>query len=128
MEKCDPEGTYRDGNGRLRDSISKQFRTDPNKSPSVSKKPRGGRSASATPRLVEEKDRSRSGDEQLQPVSSFTTLPSVEPVGDKRRTKLRPKTAIADTAEGEAVLQRHRLAEQIRQGAVAIPFNSVQGT
>eukprot|EP00971_Amphidinium_carterae_P261304 5183840-Amphidinium_carterae.1 len=64
MEKCDPEGTYRDGNGRLRDIKTKQFRTDPNKSPSVSRKSRGGRSASATPREEEEQDRSRSGDEQ----------------------------------------------------------------
>eukprot|EP00971_Amphidinium_carterae_P045887 902715-Amphidinium_carterae.1 len=60
MEKSDPEGTYRDGNGRLRDVVTKQFRTDPNKSPSTAKKSRGGRSASATPRIEENKDRSRS--------------------------------------------------------------------
>eukprot|EP00971_Amphidinium_carterae_P309244 6145284-Amphidinium_carterae.1 len=57
MEKRDPEGTYRDGNGRLRDIKTSQFRTDPNKSPSVSKKARGGRSASATPRVEIKKKR-----------------------------------------------------------------------
>eukprot|EP00971_Amphidinium_carterae_P156100 3095034-Amphidinium_carterae.1 len=127
MEKRDPEGTYRDDNGRLRDIKTNRFRTDPNKSPSVSRKSRGGRSASATPREEEEQDRSRSGDEQQ--VSSLTTLPnSVDTTGDKRRPKLKPKTGILNTPEGDAILHRHRLEEQIRQGTVAIPFNSAQGT
>eukprot|EP00971_Amphidinium_carterae_P229112 4544720-Amphidinium_carterae.1 len=126
MEKSDPEGTYRDGNGRLRDVHTKQFRTDPNKSPSSAKKSRGGRSASATPRIEENNDRSRSGDELH--VSSLTTPPhSAETTGDQKRTKLRPKTGILNNAEGDVIIQRHRLEEQIRQGAVAIPFNSAQG-
>eukprot|EP00971_Amphidinium_carterae_P209859 4162566-Amphidinium_carterae.1 len=114
MEKCDPEGTYRDGNGRLRDIKSKQFRTDPNKSPSVSRKSRGGRSASATPREEEEQDRSRSGHEQH--VSSLTTLPNSVDTTCKRIRRMKPKTGILKSAEGDAFLQRQRLEEQIRQG------------
>eukprot|EP00971_Amphidinium_carterae_P200331 3975499-Amphidinium_carterae.1 len=84
MEKVDPEGTFRDSQGRLRDSKTKRYRVDPNKTPSTSRKSRGGRSASATPREEEEEqDRSRSGDEQH--VSQLTTLPnSVANTGEKR--------------------------------------------
>eukprot|EP00971_Amphidinium_carterae_P261782 5193062-Amphidinium_carterae.1 len=106
MEKSDPEGTYRDENGRLRDIKTKRFRTEPNKSPSVSRRSRGGRSASATPREEEEeKDRSRSGDEQH--VSSLTTLPnSVDITGEKKRVKMKPKTGILNTPEDDAIIQR----------------------
>eukprot|EP00971_Amphidinium_carterae_P011338 223334-Amphidinium_carterae.1 len=76
MEKVDPEGTYRDSSGRLRDVKTKQWRADPYKTPPTSrKKIRGDRSASATPpREKDVRERSRSDDAQQQQLPQQTTL------------------------------------------------------
>eukprot|EP00971_Amphidinium_carterae_P168205 3332751-Amphidinium_carterae.2 len=130
MEKCDPEGTYRDRNGRLRNGRlrnirSKQFRTDPNKSPSISRHSRGGRSASATPREEDEQERSRSGDEYRD--TPLITLPNSVANAGEKRTRLPKKTRVLKPTGEEVAAQRQVMEDQIRQGIVTIPINSAQG-